>query len=287
MKRLIIGCGYLGTRAAALWSGQGDEVWALTRSPARSEEFRSRGWHPLAGDVTDPQSLPIWPEVDTLLYAVGFDRAAGRPIREVYVEGLRNVLTTLPDSLSRVIYISSTGVYGETAGDVVDEASRCVPSRDNGRACLAAEELVRADPRFGSRSIILRLAGIYGPGRVPHRDLLERGQPLPVVADGYLNLIHVDDAARCVLTVAERGTAPNLYLVSDGQPVVRRDYYQDIARLLQAPEPRFEPPAADSPVALRAQASKRVSNEKLVRELGFTFQYPTARAGLTAILATT
>jgi nucleoside-diphosphate-sugar epimerase len=202
----------------------------------------------------------------------------------VYVDGLRGVLEKLPRETGRVIYISSTGVYGQAAGDWVDEDSQCRPLRDGGRACLAAEELLRAHV-FAQRAIVLRMAGIYGPGRIPRAQELRAGQAIPAPQEGYLNLIHVDDAARVVLAAEQSGKTPGLYVVSDGNPPTRRQYYDELARLLGAPPPRFEMPPADSPAALRAGSDKRVRNERMVNELGVQLLYPIYRQGLASIVA--
>ena len=99
-----------------------------------------------------------------------------------------------------------------------------------------------------------------------------------------MNLIHVDDAARIVLAAEAWAPLPSLYLVSDGVPALRRDYYGELARLLAAPAPQFETPPADSPAALRASADKRISNAKLLSEVPCPLAYPSYREGLAAIV---
>jgi len=281
--KLIFGCGYLGQRIAQQWLAAGTEVSAVTRSETTAAAWRALGIRPIVADVTDPTSLSQLPPAETVLYAIGFDRAAGRSMRTVYVEGLQHVLAAL-QLTGKFIYVSSTGVYGDFQGDWIDETAPCRPDRDGGRVCLAAEQLLQTS-RFTSRAIVLRMAGIYGPGRIPRRKELIAGDPIPAPEQGWLNLIHVDDAAAIVLAAAERAAPPTLWHVSDGQPVQRGEYFRELARLLQAPEPRFVPPAAGSPVSERAASDKRINNSRLVRELGVTFMYPSYRAGLQAILA--
>ena len=134
---------------------------------------------------------------------------------------------------------------------------------------------------------MLRLAGLYGPGRVPYIKRLQAGQPLAVPQQGWLNLIHVDDAAIAVLA-ADRWEAPpagpHTFNVCDGHPVVRRDYYQEVAKQLGVPTPSFTPPPPDSPAAARAVSDKRVRNEKLLKTLSLKLAYPTYREGLAAIV---
>lgn len=254
------------------------------------------------GDVTRPRTLEclrpmtslMGSPTESLLYAVGFDRTAGPDIHSVYADGLRNVLAALPASVTRVIYISTTGVYGTAGGGWVDETTPADPHRDGGKASLAAEEILRAHP-LGRRSAILRLAGIYGPGRVPYLDKLKASEPIAAPSAGWLNLIHVDDAARIVVAMdrwlAERDEAdgPHIFCVSDGVPAVRGEYYAEAARLIGAPPPQFTTPPADSPAAARAGADRRVSNAKLrdwMATTGLALQYPNYHEGLVQILRT-
>jgi nucleoside-diphosphate-sugar epimerase len=289
MAKLIFGCGYLGRRVAHRWLAAGDEVFAVTRSAIRAADLAAEGLRPIVGDLTDGGSLAALPEVDTVLFAIGYDRSAGKSIRAVYVDGLRNALTSLQESAAlrgsaaRFIYISSTGVFSQNDGQWVDEQSPCVPTREGGKACLAAENLLAEHP-LGSRAIVLRMAGIYGPGRIPRRHDLEAGRPIAAPSDGYLNLIHVEDAADIVLAAKARAVPPSTYLVSDGHPVLRRDYYEELARLLGTGSPQFEEPPPDSPAAQRAGSDKRVGNARLVRDLAPTFVYPSYREGLAAIV---
>ncbi len=137
---------------------------------------------------------------------------------------------------------------------------------------------------LGARSIVLRMAGLYGPGRIPRQREILAGVPLAVPAESYLNLIHVDDAAAIVLA-AERLQSPRIYVVADGQPVVRREYFNHLARLLGAPPPQFQPPPADAAAALRARSDKRVNPARLFRESAIKLMYPSYREGLAAIVA--
>ncbi len=276
MMNLIVGCGYLGRRVARLWLEQGKNVSALTRG--RAEELRALGIEPISGDVLDPACLCALPQAATVLYAVGMDRSSGRTFREVYVDGLRNVLAALPPS-TRFIYISSTSVYGQMNGEEVDETSSTEPREENGQVVLEAERLVRA---LMPDAIVLRFAGIYGPDRVIRRAAVEKGEPLTAGADKWLNLIHVDDGARAVLAAEERGRAGETYLIADDCPVRRRDFYAALAELLGAPPVRFEPLAPDQPLPRREGGNRRAVNRKMKEELGVELLYPDYRAGLRA-----
>ena len=117
-------------------------------------------------------------------------------MREVYVDGLQNVLDRLPASVRRFVYASSTGVYGQTGGEWVDEESPTEPQHESGRVVLEAEGRVRAwADRRGASAVILRFAGLYGPGRIVRRTMLERAEPIPGDPEKFLNLVHIDDAA--------------------------------------------------------------------------------------------
>jgi len=285
VRKLIVGCGYLGLRVADRWVAEGAVVSAVTRYAGRGSFLQSRGIEPIVGDIMAPDTLRWLPSADTVLFAVGHDRGCGHSIRELYVAGLMNVLECLPSSVGRFIYVSSTGVFGQSDGSWVDETSPCEPKREGGRACWQAELLLRQHP-LGRRAVVLRMAGMYGPGRIPRSKGLLAGLPLDAPSEGYLNLIHVDDAASAVLAAEARAPLPSLYCVSDGHPVVRRDYYCQLAELLGAAEPQFRKTQLDAPAALRASASKRVSNQRLLSQLGFQPQYPSYREGLAAIVRT-
>lgn len=282
--RLIFGCGYLGRRVAERWVAAGDRVVAVTRSKKNAEAFSTAGIESLVANVTLPETLTQLPESDTLLFAVGYDRSADASIHEVYAEGFARVLEAVPAATQRVVYISTTGVYGDADGDWVDEQTPPAPSRDGGKASLAAEQVLAASP-WGDRSSALRLAGIYGPDRLPYLAKLKAGEPLAASPGGWLNLVHVDDAATATLAAADAASAHAVVCVSDGSPPLRADYYAEVARWLGAPTPTFVDPPSGSPRAARATASKRVRNTVLTGNLCVQLAYPTYREGLAAILA--
>lgn len=280
--KLVVGCGYLGSRVAQAWRDAGHRTLVTTRSPERMRDFERQGFEPLLVDVTDSSTLSQLPQVDTVLYAVGFDRSSKATRSQVYVDGLQAMLEALPRVTDRLIFISSTGVYGQTQGEWVNEGSPCLPTREGGICCLAAEETL-SQSAWGPRSVVLRLAGIYGPGRIPFLERLREGQPLPVDPDGHLNLIHVQDAARAVLA-AEVARLPHLYLVSDGHPVRRRRYYEEVASHVGV-TPQFAPVDPQSPRAQRRGSDKRIRIDALLRDLPWTPEFPDYRAGLAQILS--
>lgn len=270
---LIIGCGYLGRRVAARWVAAGRRVAALTRRNA--DALRALGVEPVVGDVTDPATLADLPAARTVLYAVGMDRGQGKTMREVYVDGLRHVLGTLPPP-ERFVYVSSTGVYGQTDGGWVDEGSPTEPAEESGRVVLEAERTLRS---ARPDAIIMRFAGLYGPGRLLRRGPLMAGEPLVGDADKWLNLVHVEDGAAAVLAAAERARPGATYTVADDEPMTRRAFYTHLAELLGAPPAAFDhrpEPGANN---------RRVSNRTAKAELGWSPAYPTYREGLAQAVA--
>ena len=274
MSNLIIGCGYLGQRVAYLWMKQGQRVAALTRD--RSDELRGLGIEPIVGDILDPASLSRLPRASTLLYAVGLDRSSGKSFRDVCLGGLSNVIENVPVP-DRFIYISSTSVYGQSNGEDVDEDSLAEPVEENGAIIREAERMLESRVKG---AIVLRFAGIYGPGRMIRRAAIEKGEPLLGNADKWLNLIHVEDGARAVLAAEKNGKAGETYLVADGHPARRRDFYTFMAELLAAPPARFEPLPNGMPSPPHERGNRRVSNRRMTEELGVELKFADYRSGL-------
>jgi len=284
MSKLIVGCGYLGSRVARLWRDAGHEVFVVTRDAEHAGMFSRQGYRPIVADVLRPASLVGLPAVETVLYAVGYDRAAGVSMNEVYAGGLQSVLEALPGEPAKIIYISSTGVYGQSRGETVDEHSLAEPAREGGRACLAAERVLAAH-RLGPRGVVLRMAGLYGPGRIPLAGEIRRGRPIAAPPDGFLNLIHLHDAASTVVAADRLAVPPRTYVVSDGHPVERRRYYEELARRLGAPSLSFAAAPVDSAANPRAGSDKRVANARMLGELAVRLAFPSYREGLAAIVA--
>jgi nucleoside-diphosphate-sugar epimerase len=288
MHRIIFGCGYLGERVAARWLSAGDQITVVTRSEARARHVRQIGYETIVADITRPETLASLPTADTVLFAVGYDRDSERSIAEVYAGGIQNVLNNLPSGINRFIYISTTGVYGSAGGEWVDETTPTDPQRDGGRASHTAEQVLTNHPA-GASAVILRLAGIYGPGRIPFLNELRHGHPIAVPSAGYLNLVHVDDAAATVIAASELSLfddGPHVYCVSDGRPVGRAEFYREVARQIGAPPPKFVEPDAMSPRAERARGNRQIRNDKMLAELQVELAYPDYRAGVAAILET-
>lgn len=271
-KRLVIGCGYLGQRAATAWQQQGCTVFATTRR--RLAEFRHLGLIPILADVTRSELVPALPSAQTVLIAVGIDRSSGATARDVYLTGLGNILRRLPTN-NRLIYVSSTGVYRPAGDDEVDETVPPSPQDETGSALVEAERLLRSER---PDAIVLRFAGIYGPGRLLRERAVMAGEPLPTNPDAWLNLIHVEDGVRAILAAECRGRPGEIYNIADGHPVRRGDFYRRLAEMLHAPPPTFLPPEAAE------RGSRRISNRKMQQELQVPLRYADYEAGLTSCL---
>ncbi len=278
MNRLVLGCGYLGLRVARLWRSQGDSVYAVTRCQNNAQRMKQEGIIPVIADITEPDSVQGLPQADTILFAVGMDRKKYDSVHSVYVDGLKNVLSGISIVPSQLIYVSSTGVYGNFDGAWIDENSPTDPAREGGKACLAAEETLRKS-RFAAQSCILRFAGIYGPQRVPTKALIQSEQWKKISSDGFLNLIHVDDGANIIQKVADQAIVQETFNVSDGNPPKRKEYYQFIAEQLGLSEIPWEETNSVNENT-RSGSNKRISNKKLVGQLGNLFQYENFRMGL-------
>jgi nucleoside-diphosphate-sugar epimerase len=278
MAKFVIGCGYLGERVARRWRAQGERVWAVTRSAAGAQRLERLGIEPVIADVLVPDTLTALPAAETVLYAVGYDRTSGKTMRDVYIEGLHNVLSRLP-AAKRLLYVSSTGVYAQAHGEEVDETAVTEPRDESGQVVLEAERLLQ---RLRPEAVRLRFAGIYGPGRLlRRREALLAGEPFAGDPQQWLNLIHVEDGATAILAAEARAAAGEVYNISDGVPVTRRDFYEHLAALLGAPPPRFD--SSPGVVAPRHDGvDRRIVNRKMRVELGVGLQFPSYREGLAA-----
>ena len=239
-SRLIVGCGYLGQRVARRWLQSGSTVFATTRSSANAQFLSVANIHPIIGDVTaadqSPESFRSLPEVDTVLWAVGFDRDANASYHDVHVGGLLRILEQIPNN-PRVIFISSTGVWGNETTVDVDESTPACPTREAGKVLLEAETALGRHPK--GPGVVLRLAGIYGPDRLPRVSDIRENNPIPADPDSWLNLIHVDDAVSVICNISALPSPKSLYVVSDTTPIRRKEWYSSLAEFTNSPPPRW------------------------------------------------
>ncbi len=279
-SRLIVGCGYLGQRVARRWIQSGSTVFAITRSPANAEILSAENIHPIIGDVTaadgSPKSLRDLPEVDTVLWSVGFDRSADASYHDVHVTGLLHILEKIPNT-PRVIFISSTGIWGNETADDVDESTPACPTREAGRVLLEAEAALEKHPK--GPGVALRLAGIYGPDRLPRVTDIVENKPIPANPESWLNLIHVDDAASVICDITEVPSPESLYVVSDTTPIRRKDWYSSLAQLTNSPPPRW---AAEA-TRLRG-GNKRVNSSRIWNAIQKRPDHPNAIDAMRTLL---
>ncbi len=270
---LLAGCGDLGLRVAQRLLVRGDEVWALRRQPPSQDDD---GIHWLRADLTQPRTLRALPlGITQLVYLPTPDRREPAAYRATFVDGLRDLLDALgPATLQRVLLVSSSAVYGEHGGDWVDEHTPPAPPGFNGALLLEAEQMLAAQP---ATSIVLRLAGLYGPGRMQLLERLHAGAvKVPRTQPHWANRIHVDDAAAAIAHLLQQTDPLPLYVGADSTPLPLHVLYDYLAGLIGAPPPGDGPPPA-------GVGSKRLNNARL-RAAGWTPQWPDARAGYAALL---
>ena len=273
---VIVGCGDVGSRLAAQLQQAGHMVTGVRRSAAPLPV----GVQALQADVGVSACPADWPaQVDYLVYAVAAGAGGEAAYQAAYVEGLRNVLGWLAQrgqQLKRLLFVSSTGVYGQSDGQWVDETSPTEPAGYSGRILLAAEQLALES---GQAASWLRLAGIYGPGRgylLKQAQSGARAEPLQ-----FSNRIHADDAASLLATLiakAEQGAVLEAgYLGVDNEPAPLDEVLTWLRAELGIAEGAGE-------LAKRRAGSKRCSNQR-ARALGWQPQYPSYREGYRALLA--
>jgi nucleoside-diphosphate-sugar epimerase len=260
-------------------------VLALTRSEQRASELRGAGVEPVVGDWLEAASLEKLESLkcDHVLVAVPH-----RPVAELgaqtHVLGLSNLVERLRNTVEHWVYLSTTGVYGDCDNEVVDETTEVSPTRIGPEIAVAAEQwLLQQRQTLALNATTLRLAGIYGPGRVPLAAKLLAGEPLAVPREGHLNLVHVTDIARMILQILPQRMQHPLYLFSDGQPVLRETFYRELARLCGVDNPSFVDPEPGDSKARRA-TDKQVNPRRLVTETGFVYQFPNYQVGLASAL---
>lgn len=268
MRILIAGCGYVGSELARHLARDGHQVWGLRRSPGELPA----GVVPLAGDVTDPTTLDLPDDVEALVYAVSPGRRDEAAYRAAYATGLRNVLAALGAPPDRLVFVSSTAVYGQTDGSVVDEDSPTEPSSFSGRILLEAEAVAR-----DADGTVLRPAGIYGPGRTRLVDQVRAGEATYPPDDIHTNRIHRDDCAGAIAHLLTLDDPAPVYLGVDDEPALRREVLAWLAERLGAPAPR------EAPGRPTRGGDKRCSNARL-RASGYRFAFPTYRDGYDAML---
>ncbi|MEJ7592768.1 MAG: NAD-dependent epimerase/dehydratase family protein [Planctomycetaceae bacterium] len=283
---LVAGCGYVGSRVAATWQARGLKVFAVTRSELKSQELINARITPILFDLSQATPIPQLPDVDVVLWSVGFERTSGTSRQAIWIDGLQRLLNALPPRREprRILYMSSTSVYGEGHGQDVAENTVPNPTSEGGLACLAAEQLLQNFATQKSACVsILRFAGIYGPNRLLRRITeMQSNAPITSPPDEWLNLIHVDDAVTAIDCISRLESPPSLINIVASESVTRRQYYTTLAKLVDAPLPTFAsaPPESTSPFPRRGGNRRVVSVVR--KSLQIPFRYDSIDDGLKA-----
>ena len=284
-KRILIaGCGYVGLALGSQLLRQGHEVWGLRRSSQANSELKAAGIVPLNGDITVPQSLPR-PAVrfDWVVNCVSASGGGVEQYRQTYLQGAGNLLNWLTAAPpEQLVYTSSTSVYGQTDGRIVEETSSTHPVSSTGPILLETEQLLLRQTNIPA--LVLRVAAIYGPGRAYWLEQFQAGLArLEEEGLRVLNMIHRDDVAGAVISALMRGKPGQIYNAVDDEPVRQADLLAWLSERLG----RVLPPpgaAGDMRSSKRGVTCKRVSNRRLKEELGYHFRFPTFRQGFEQIL---
>lgn len=288
MRVLIVGCGYVGLPLGAELVRQGHAVSGLRRSAAAEAELKRAGITPLLADITQPASLkPLPREFDWVVNCTASGGGDAADYEKIYLEGNRHLLAWLAGApVKKFAYTSSTSVFAQNDGSLVTEASPTEPLAPTSRVLVDTEKLLVAAAREQNfPAVILRVAGIYGPGRGYSFKAFLRGEAR-MEGDGarWLNMIHRDDVVGCLIAALRHGRPGEIYNAADDRPVSQRDFYAWLAAELQQPMPPPVPADAEA-WRRRGVTNKRVSNAKLHAELGYQFQFPDFRAGYAAEVA--
>lgn len=233
---LLLGCGYLGAVMVRALAGR-DSI-AVTRGIKRHGMLAAAGVRCIACDLASPDlAAQLTPTLQGFVGSVFLlAPPSAWPAQNLRSDMARLTAFLRTLSLERAVLASSTAVYGDTQGACVDAASEVRDRDERTHKLLVIEQAWMA---AGMDSYVVRLAGLYGPGRVIGQHGITRGELVSGPGDDYLNLLHIEDAARAMLATASVPKPLRYALISDGQPLLRRDYYHALAHALQAPTPQF------------------------------------------------
>ncbi len=286
---VIFGAGYVGSALAETAHAAGIRVTALTRNSDAADRLRALGVQVIHSALQDANWHRALGAPDWAVNCVSSGGGGENGYRESYVAGFQSILQWLSrchGKLDTLIYTSSTSVYPQAEG-VVNENSSTEEAVGTPRILLEAEALAGSASAEGhcARAIVLRLAGIYGPGRHQLLDQLKKGiTELTGTGDHVLNLIHRDDIVAAI--VAALGAPPavgsTIFNVVDDSPTPKKDVVSWLAEQLRLAAPGFS--GVHASVRRAAGLNRSVSNEKIKRELGWAPRYSDYRAGYRAIL---
>ena len=273
---LIIGCGDIGLRVSKLLS-RGYGIFALTSQQSRFQELREGGAIPILGNLDHPESLwRLSALAQTVIHLAPPQNQGNRDYR---TRNLLRILSQGSNGVRRLIYISTTGVYGNHRGGKVSEMTPVSPESDRAKRRVDAEQMLRLwGPAHGVAVTILRVPGIYASDRLPLERLRSQTPALIAEEDAYSNHIHSDDLARLICAAVYHGKPQRIINACDGTETKMGDYFDEVADaygLKRPPRlPASELQAIVSPMLWSfMRESRRVSNARL-HELKMPLRYP-------------
>jgi len=278
MRVLILGCGYVGRELGRQLLDAGHDVTGVVRSASSAADIENDGIEAVQADLSDPHAASALPDADAVVFAASAGRGSVAEARSLYVEGLRAVIAEFESRESppeRLLFTSTTGVYGDHGGDWVDESTPVDPERPKAAVIAEAEAIVHRSRIDGT---VARFAGLYGPGRFRMDSYLDSATA------GWRNSTHRDDAAGALAWFLTEDVArEETVLVTDGNPVDRWEFADWLAERCGAPEPEKltveerldgDPASSNS----RLASDKRCRNDRLL-ELGYELSYPSVYEG--------
>jgi nucleoside-diphosphate-sugar epimerase len=285
-RYLIAGCGYVGLRLARALLPRGPVV-ALTSTEETARRVGALGIDAIAWNLDDAEAgVPKGFGAPTMIYYLVPPPASGTTDPR-----LKRFLARLPSPPARILYVSTTGVYGDAGGALVDEDSPPNPGSERASRRVDAEQSLRQwCRRHAVPWTILRVPGIYGPGRLP-LERLKRGEPMIRHSEaGFSSRIHVDDlVAACLLAGSAPKAVDRVYNVTDGNSASMTEYFERVATLSGLPPPalvsRDEAQRVLSPGLLSyLSESRRVDSRRIREELGFAPRFHDLRLGILSSL---
>jgi nucleoside-diphosphate-sugar epimerase len=277
---LIAGCGYVGTELGRRLASDGRRVFGLRRDASQLPPEIA----PVKADLTQAATLEGLPEgITEVVYAASAGGRTDEAYAQAYVEGPANLLRALErrgEPVRRFLFTSSTAVYGQTDGSFVDEESVTEPESFTGRRVLEGERVVRSGPVSG---VVLRLAGIYGPGRTRLIRNVWEGKARRPATPRYTNRIHRDDCAGALAHLLAIEPEHDLYLGVDREPAEVSTVVTWLAEQVGVPKPPPAEPEEEDGSLRRGRSNKRCRGERL-RASGYELAYPTFRQGYAPII---
>lgn len=267
MKVLIAGCGYVGTALGEDLAGSGAEVWGLRRDWTKAKPT----FYTIQADLLDRPSLKNLPPVDFLLVCQSPSRETDT-YENTYYRATQNLLDAVwGERLKKIVLISTTGVYAATDGSWVDERNGAL---DESSILLKTEKLVLGD---GRPAVILRLGGIYGPGR-NRVQAIKSGAFKPALSEDYTNRIYLEDVVSCIKLLFDKGRAGEVYLGVDDCPCAQWEFYSWLYERLSLPAP------VGGTDKMRAHGSNKRCSNKKIKALGLKLKYPTYKEGYKVLI---